>query len=264
MVLREEVSLADPLSRHLPGPRPTWRHREPTLMELATHRSGLPNTPRPMHRRELAFALGLARRDPWAALSETDYRRMVSRESPRHAPGEKFRYSSLAVGLLGDALAARAGMPYEQLLTERVLAPLGMASTAVTCPPGKVLAGHSRRGHPRPPIEDLMPAAGSLRSSAEDMLRFLAACLQPPDDQIGAALRLAQEPQARMGKRLEVGLCWLIVRPGRRHPRLIWHNGGTWGFRAFAGFAPERGTAAVVMSNTSRSVDRLGFRLVVR
>ena len=29
-----------------------------------------------------------------------------------------------------------------------------------------------------------------------------------------------------------------------------------------AGYAPERGTAAVVMSNTARSVDRLGFRLV--
>ncbi|WP_369133624.1 serine hydrolase [Modestobacter sp. I12A-02662] len=46
MVLRGDVSLEDPLSQHLPGPQPAWRHRAPTLLELATHRSGLPNTPK--------------------------------------------------------------------------------------------------------------------------------------------------------------------------------------------------------------------------
>ena len=68
MVLRAEVSLEDPLSLHLPGLRPLWRYREPTLLELATHRSGLPNTPRARNRGELAYTLGFARRDPWAAV----------------------------------------------------------------------------------------------------------------------------------------------------------------------------------------------------
>jgi len=264
MHLRGEVSVDDPLSRHLHGPQPAWRHREPTLLELATHRSGLPNTPGPMQRRELAFVLGLGGGDPWAHLSHADYRRLVTRESPRRAPGAGVRYSSMAVGLLGDALAARAGTPYEQLLDQRILAPLGMTSTAVNVPAActaRLLDGHSRRGRPRPPIQDFMPAAGSLRSTARDMLRFLGACLQPPPDQLGAALRLAQQPQARVGRRMEVGLCWLVLTPSPEQ-RVVWHNGGTWGFRAFAAFAPDRGTAAVVMSNTTRSVDRLGLRLV--
>jgi CubicO group peptidase (beta-lactamase class C family) len=62
MSLRGEVDLDDPLSRHLPGPRPAWRHREPTLLELATHRSGLPNVPGKMGRRELSYALASATR----------------------------------------------------------------------------------------------------------------------------------------------------------------------------------------------------------
>jgi CubicO group peptidase (beta-lactamase class C family) len=217
-----------------------------------------------MQRRELAFALGLGTRDPWAHLSQADYRLLVTRESPRRPPGARVRYSSMAVGLLGDALAARADQSYDQLLDERILAPLGMTSTAVTVPQTwtpRLLDGHSRRGRPRPPIQDFLPAAGSLRSTAADMLRFLAACLQPPPGRLGAALRLAQQPQARVGRRMEVGLCWLIfTRPPEQ--RVVWHNGGTWGFRAFAAFAPDRGTAAVVMSNTTRSVDRLGLRLV--
>ena len=63
MTLRGELSLDDPLSRHLSRARPAWRHRQPTLLELATHRSGLPNAPKGMSRRELAYSLGIL--DPW-------------------------------------------------------------------------------------------------------------------------------------------------------------------------------------------------------
>jgi CubicO group peptidase (beta-lactamase class C family) len=99
LVLRGEVSLDDPLSRHLPSPAPAWRHREPTLLELATHRSALPNTPGGNGRRELAYLLGLGT-NPWAQLSRAAYVRLVGRESPRRAPGRRFRYSSMAVGCL--------------------------------------------------------------------------------------------------------------------------------------------------------------------
>lgn len=266
MSLRDEVQLDDPLSRHLPGPRPAWRGREPTLLELATHRSGLPNTPRGMGRRELAYALGFGDQDPWADVTRAEYGRLVARESPRRAPGGRVRYSSMAVGLLGDALAARSGTAYEELLRERILEPLGMDATAVTVGPSwspRLLGGHSRRGRPRPPLEDHMAAAGSLRSNARDMLGFLAACVSPPAEPPGPALALAQRPHARIGKRVEIGLCWMVShRP--RHPTVVWHNGGTWGYRSFAGFAAERGVAVVVMSNSARGVDRFGFRLLER
>jgi CubicO group peptidase (beta-lactamase class C family) len=170
----------------------------------------------------------------------------------------------MGVGLLGDALAARAGIPYEALLAERVLAPLGMDATRVAVAPAllpRLLPGHSHRGRRRPPLRDHMPAAGSLHSCADDMLRFLAACLDPPSDPPGPALRMAQLPRARLGRRAGVGLRWIISRHPRR-PAVIWHNGGTWGFRSFAGLAPGRRRAAVVMTNSARGGDRLGFDLV--
>jgi serine-type D-Ala-D-Ala carboxypeptidase/endopeptidase len=105
-----------------------------------------------------------------------------------------------------------------------------------------------------------MPAAGSLRFTTEDLLRFLAACLQPPAGARGDAVTLGQQPQARLAARIPVGLCWLILSdPNRR--RVVWHNGGSWGFRSFAGFAPDQNSAAVVLSNSARSVDRLGLEL---
>jgi CubicO group peptidase (beta-lactamase class C family) len=43
--------------------------------------------------------------------------------APRHA------HSNLGVGLLGDAMAMRAGKPFMELLTETVIAPLGSKDT---------------------------------------------------------------------------------------------------------------------------------------
>lgn len=264
MALRGEVALDDPLSAHLRGPRPAWRGREPTLVELATHRSGLPNVPGPLGRRELLHVLGLRRADPWAGVTAAGYAHLVGRESPRRPPGGTPRYSSLGVALLGEALAARAGRPYGDLLAERVLAPLGMASTGLAVAPAlrhRLLRGHTRRGRPAPPLADHLAPAGALRASAADVLRLLGACLEPPPGPLGRALELAATPHADGPGGVRFGLCWLVVE-ARGRPRTVWHDGGTWGFRSFAAFVPGRDAAAVVLSSTARSVDRLGFTLL--
>jgi CubicO group peptidase (beta-lactamase class C family) len=57
---------------------------------------------------------------------------------------------------------------------------------------------------------------------------------------------------------LAIGLGW--VRLDR--PNLLWwHNGGTGGYRSFAGFRPERRDAVVVLTNQARSVDRIGIAM---
>ena len=43
---------------------------------------------------------------------------------------------------------------------------------------------------------------------------------------------------------------------------MLWHNGGTGGFRAFAGFVPAADVGAVVLANDLRSVDRMGVDLL--
>ena len=260
MHLRGELDLDDPLSRHLDGPLPAWREREPTLIELATHRSGLPNTPRPLARRELGFALGFGEADPWSDVDAARYAELLRATRPRRVPGGRMRYSSIGFGLLGDALASAADRPFEELLHERVLAPLGMHATTLS-PSGATIQGHSRRGRPRPPIEDLMPAAGSLRSNVAEMSSLLRACLSPGSEPPGPALALAQRPAHRVSRRMCVGLGCVIMAPRGKAP-LIWHNGGTWGYRSFAGFSPETDRAAVVLANTARGVDRLGWRLI--
>ena len=61
--------------------------------------------------------------------------------------------------------------------------------------------------------------------------------------------------------RMTVGLGWM--RSVSRTGPMFWHNGGTGGFRSFAGFLPDHGSAAVVLVNDRRRPDRAARRLLV-
>ena len=167
--------------------------------------------------------------------------------------------------MLGIALAHRAGLSYEQLVRDRICLPLGMDDTFVDVPPEKrarLATGHSRFGRPRPPFElPGLPGAGALRSTAPDMLRLLRSVLDPPASRLGEAIRLARTPRARVGRKLAVGLGWLVAE-ARGKGSLVWHNGGTGRFRSFAGAEPDRGIAVFVVSSSNRSVDRVALRLL--
>ena len=54
------------------------------------------------------------------------------------------------------------------------------------------------------------------------------------------------------------------LTPGGSDHEVLLHNGGTGGFRSFTGFVPGTGAAAVVLSNSARSMDPLGFRILER
>lgn len=161
-------------------------------------------------------------------------------------------------------LALRAGKSYDELVRERVCEPLGLADTFVSVPDTAVARfaqGHDRRGRPVPHWDfDALAGAGALRSTVHDLLAFLALQVHGSDSRLGAAARLTQELRARRG-RMSVGLGWMTLPFGGGRQALF-HDGGTGGFRSFAGFVPESGTAVVVLTNSARWVNRIGSRIL--
>jgi serine-type D-Ala-D-Ala carboxypeptidase/endopeptidase len=51
-----------------------------------------------------------------------------------------------------------------------------------------------------------------------------------------------------------VGLGWITTDKG-----IIWHNGGTGGYRSFLGFTDDRRRGVIILSNTALDLDDLGF-----
>lgn len=257
--LAGSVSLDEPLQSLLPGVRVPTRDGEITLEQLATHSAGLPRLPP-------GFARQARRRreNPYAWLREEDVLAALERTRLRAAPGSKVRYSNFGAGVLGIALAHRAGVPYGELLRTRVLSPLGLHDTGIDVAGERLAAGHSRRGRPVAHWDvHGLEGAGALRSTAGDLLRFARACLEPPAVPPGPALAVTLESRRRLNRFGDIGLGWFL---GRRKEgwTLAWHNGGTGGFRSFLGLAPERRVAVVALANCTRSPDRLAVRTLER
>ena len=162
------VALDDPVARHLPVAPPVVG-RAITLEDLATHRSGLPGLPAGM----LLPALTRDRHDPYAGLDDARLRQAIRDTRPKRAPGWKFAYSNYGYGLLGYALAHRAGVSFGELVRERISGPLGLVHTSLDA--GPLTPGHGVFGRPAHPWNlASLAGAGGLRSTAGDLLRYLA------------------------------------------------------------------------------------------
>jgi serine-type D-Ala-D-Ala carboxypeptidase/endopeptidase len=251
----------DPVQRYLPDGVELPVHGRPiTLADLATQTSGLPRLPKGLIWRSLR-----QRDNPYAGFTDAELERAVTRASPRRAPGEKLRYSNLGYGLLGHALALRTGQSYEQLVRSRICDPLGLADTRISIPTEatpRFADGHNRRGRPVPHWDlQALAGAGALRATVADLLRFLELQLRPPATRLGRAALATHEARTRRG-RLSQGLGWVGLPLRGGSCQVLWHNGGTGGFRSFLGFVKEGETGVVVLSNCARSVDAIGFRIL--
>lgn len=237
MVVRGEVGYDDPVDRYLP-PECAPRARI-TLVGLATHSSGLPGLPPGLWRSAARTWFS----NPYRAFGPRDVLAAVPRARLR--PG--VRYSNFAVGLLGQVLARAADRPFEDLLADRVLRPLGLTDTG--CAPAPQVTGHWHGLRVRPWEIPGLAAAGGLRSSARDMLRYLAAHLAPGATPLERALTEVARPRLAVpGADHQLCLVWNHrARPGHE---LVFHSGGTRGCTSFAGFSPQAGTAVVTLANT--------------
>ncbi len=265
-VTRGEVSLDTPVGDLLSEVQvPTRDGAAITVEHLATHTAGLPNNPMPLL--HAIRAQWMARDgDPWEAIDRATLLTALGRVKLRRRPGTgQIAYSNFGAGVLGHALVAAANCgDFGDLVRTRICEPLAMADTVLLPHEDQLLraaVGHRRRRRTTGHWEVAgLPGAGALRSTASDMLTFLHAQLRPDQTPLGPAIVLTH-PERRPGKRLGIGLGWLRV-PVRGDHVMLWHNGGTGGFRAFAGFVPGAGVGAVVLANDLRSVDRVGLALL--
>lgn len=235
MVQRGEVGIDDPASKYLPaGVTMLQRGRPITLIDLSKHLSGLPSMP-------TNFSLD-AEPDPYAAYTSEQLYTFLSGYTLPREPGTQ-RYSNFGVALLGRLLARRAGMAYETLLHERILGPLNLQDTSIT-----LSADQARRlapGHDRflEPVETwemrAMPASGSLRSTVNDLLEFLAYNLGLKRSPLDAAMRYQRVPMRVLG--------WGRTVLGGESVYL--HAGGKEGYRSAAVFNPRTRTGVVVLAN---------------
>jgi CubicO group peptidase (beta-lactamase class C family) len=231
------------------------------LADVSRHASGLPRLapvlPGSASRLKLTVSYVLHGTNPYGEnLAELlEQARAVRLQPPRP------RYSNLGFELLGHAVAAGAGMGYRELVASRLCAPLALDSVYLPATPGELrpeaLIGRGRSGRAKEPwTGEALAPAGGVRASIRDMARLTQALLD------GSAPGLsALDPVADFaGPAARIGAAWITLEVKGR--RITWHNGATGGFRSWIGLDREAGAGVVLLSASSRPVDRHGFALL--
>jgi D-alanyl-D-alanine-carboxypeptidase/D-alanyl-D-alanine-endopeptidase len=240
------VRLDDPVAMYVPVGRVDRSGSRPmTLLDLATHRAGLPRLPPWMN---------AGSSDPYADYGVKDLEKYLAGRTLQVPVGVKFLYSNLGYSLLGYALGRAAGVGYEALLEREILGPLGMTETSLAMA-GRtergLLKGHAQTGLPaRAWTFDVCAPCGAICSTVGDQVKWMRWLLENPERE-----SLQAKAEATGG---EIGLGWMI-RPGGAS---CWHNGATYGFSSWISLDKEKRFGVVVLSNrmSVRLVNALGTR----
>ncbi|WP_034492534.1 D-alanyl-D-alanine-carboxypeptidase/endopeptidase AmpH [Afifella pfennigii] len=253
------VGFTDPLQEHL-GPDvsvPQMDGQPIRLIDLATHTSGLP--------REVEREQGPAD-DPFATLTERAYIEALGSGPQLFAAGTGGLYSNFGFDMLALALGSAAAKPYEALLAERVLQPIGLADTMLAPSASdrdRLMQGHDFDGSPLPdvPNTSVMAGASGIYSTTNDILKWLQWHLDrfSPDN---AEMRLlnhaAYVPRDSLdpvygfdesGRMDAMGLGWVVMRPKGDRPLILQKAGGLQGMFVYHAFAPTRGVGVFIAIN---------------
>ena len=242
MAARGEVRLDDPVAKYLPPSAhvPSRNGKQITLVDLATQSSGLPRLPTNLAPRNPA--------NPYADYSvEQLYAFLSGYELPRDV-GATYEYSNLGMGLLGHALALKAGTSYENLVNRRLLTPLGMRETAITLSPAlraRLAPGHDGEGNVVPNWDlPTLAGAGAVRSTAFDMRSGVS--ILPTSRRSAGRFRPLNPCTLRTGT-IELqapharGMLFAILRRPTRSWRLRFRRTRSGFFRTTASFATSTG-----------------------
>lgn len=283
MVLKGEVKLDDAVEKWLPQPddaalksgaRPLLL-RDPTgapirLLDLATHRSGLPRMPDNMPRGDP--------QNPYVDFGEPQLLKFLASRAPARDStkgrlprkrDEAFEYSNLGFGLLGYVLARAANMPFAELLQKRVFTPLGLSSTYVDVPSSEL--ERMSDGHAVDRSDKFQKAkhwtfgtlapAGALVMSARDLGRYAQAACGAINTPLAAAFVFAQKRHAESAEPANPqGLAWVLATLNEH--TVMSHRGLTGGFASALWVDPQTKTATAVLSNANATPDDIALHLL--
>jgi serine-type D-Ala-D-Ala carboxypeptidase/endopeptidase len=260
MVKQGLVNFDDPIEKYLPNTVkvPTYNGHKITLESLATHTSGLPD-----------FPVGWIRNHIYTTQQVYNF---LSNTPLQSEPGTKANYSDFGMGILGHILSIRAGVPYAQLVKDRILSVLGMDSTGIAMNSTAIILSDSlksrlAKGHIGGKevnlefVPEAIQGAGALHSTANDLLKYLAANMGLIHTSINdiiqethlIRLEYPQAPSLHFdsitnNKSLSasyVGLGWFI--DSNLGTEVLQHSGGIDGYSSFIGFNPTKQEGVVLL-----------------
>ncbi len=255
LVERGKVHLFDPAETYYPELAQVQGRfpgvPTPTLLQLATHTSGLAREPKDESSKYFTGPVKEWESRLLLALPETKY---------ENEPGLRFSYSNMGYAILGAALGRAAGEPYVSYVSREILAPLGMEHTAFELNE-KIRADLAKGYHDsdwRMPLEQHKGRGykvpnGALYSTVGDMARFLSFEMEHGPNGVLKKTSLYLNFMQVYSATGDLAHGYGIGFEARRRGSLVayGHGGAVVGYPAAAYFNRESGKGVIVLANAS-------------
>ena len=251
-----QVNLKDPISKFLPKSMdlPTYKGKEITLEDLATHTSGLPDLPYNLSSRA-SFSVG----QMFRFLKNYDLKRL---------PGAEYEYSNLGYAFLSNILTRISKRAFPDLIRQLLLDPLHLKETAFSLnvdQKKRVVTGYEKKRGVSPleseKIYSVFIGAGGMYSSPQNMLTWLSFNMGKETTSLSAILPIMQKPYHTF-KTFQVGLGYTIT-PFKKGHDLYSIQGLLFGFGSYMGIVPDSDIGIAIMtSQGDLPVESLGEELL--
>lgn len=255
-IAENKMNLQDDIRKHLPGDYPNLEYKGKfiTLNEVVLHQSGLP--------RDIPYDAKLWKKPDFNTLPyqlinlEKNYNKAKYLEA-LHAvkldtmPGSSgFNYSNFAVKVLSFALENVYGMSYEMLLEKYIFKPIGIKHSSIVLSESqkKLRAkGYNPNGKQMPNGMDNAGAAGGLKSTLPDMLKYLGYNMNRKNKIVS----IAHHPLSIWTDANDThaaALFWQMRKTSSGGWR-IFQSGGTFGFSSTIVLFPDADIGFVLLAN---------------
>ncbi|MFK7932099.1 MAG: serine hydrolase domain-containing protein [Saprospiraceae bacterium] len=265
---------AEPERLYFCGSDPTAEDICIRWCDLATHTSGLKGSFYRAYNWHPLYSKKSSRK-PYLNLSAESFYQRLQQQMLNDAPGKQYQHSNLGIALLGNALAEVNQTSYFNLLHQQLLTPLFMKDTRINLTAdqeARLATGHSTKLKKVRPNELVAFApAGGLKSTGHDLVNFMRANLQTDYTALQDAfaevhqsrIELVQYTATKSKRSVWMAYGWLVSQLNETtNQPVVWQSGGTNGFRAYMGFVKDTQTGVVILSNTAKNVEELGFELL--
>ena len=228
---------------------------EITFTHLLTHTSGMPRTP---DSDGSGFPLppGYDINNPYAAFTtEQVYNYLTNYCTLKFTPGTWWEYSNTGVGLVGHIVGLIDGTSYQTVLTRDLITVLDMNNTSLYLTEDQKLnfaTGYngSNKIMPSFTANDIFQGCGMIKSSLNDMFKYLEANMGLVYSPLENAMELTHQKVMHQGSMGDQGLAWLILELSDGQ-KIIYSAGNTIGQSAYLAFNKKESTGAIILLNSS-------------
>ncbi len=265
---KEQIHPDSSINHYLPTQFQNPTANTVTILDLVQHTTGLSRLPK---------GIGLKEKDPanpfghytkndlLSYYQEVDFNRIKKNSNPSK---KQYKYSHTNYAILEVVLELVSDQTYEQLLQKHIFQPCEMHQSGIhdftTENRNKIIRGYSLGGQPTAPWQ-MRSFAGSegIKSSMDDLLKYMRASLKNKTHQLGPVLAQNQQPLVKtdMAKHIFGGNGWHVIT-NKNYYDVIMHAGSTTGYRSFMGFVAESETGVVILANSPHSMNGVGLLIL--